>query len=123
MISNLRYLNIAENRVNNRVAESLASALSCNYKLNYLNLCNCQLQELGFNRILGTLCESNVLHHLNLNLNSLSDQTAYKICDIIASSTSLTALEISSCNVFKKGMKMISGSMLRDSKIPLQGWM
>ena len=119
-ISNLRYLNIAENRINNRVAESLASALSCNCKLNYLNLCNCQLQELGINRILGTLCESNVLHHLNLNWNPISDQIAYEICDLIATSTSLTALEISSCNVSEEGMKVISESLIKDNNTPLQ---
>ena len=118
-ISNLKHLSIAENRITDVIAEQLADALSNNSGLNYLNLCNCHLQELGFDRILDTLCESNVLHHLNINVNLLTDQAASKLCDVIATSTSLTALEMSSC-VSDNGMKMIFESLLKDNKIPLQ---
>ncbi|XP_065902414.1 protein NLRC5-like [Dysidea avara] len=118
--SNLKHLDLAENTMSTDIAEDLASSLSKNLGLNYLNLCNCKLQEQEFGWVLGTLCERNVLHCLNVSCNAISDQTASKICDVIASSASITALEISSCDLSEKGMEIISKSVLRNNKVPLQ---
>jgi len=116
-LSSLRHLNIAGNKITDVVSENLATTLSGNLSLIYLNLCNCQLPEIGFNRILGTLCDNNVLHHLKVNYNVTSDQVASKMCDLIATSCSLTTLEIGSCNLSEKGVKTIFKS-LRDK--PMQ---
>ena len=119
-ICKLKYLNLSDNKINNSVAGQLTSALQKISTLNHLMLCNCEIQELGFDMILGTLCGKNVLHHLNVNQNIISDQTAAKICDVIAGSSFLTKLEISSCNISGHGLRLIAESLLKDNKISLE---
>jgi len=111
---------MAQNRTNNAASRNLANALSNNSSLDYLNLCNCELQEKGFNSILGTLSKNNVLHHLNVNFNVISNHTAPKICDVIATSTFMTALEIGSCSLSETRIKVITDSLLKYNKVPLQ---
>jgi len=69
---------------------------------------------------MGTLCNTNILHHLNLNCNIISDQTAAKICEVIAASTYLNELEIGSCNISGHGFRLIAESLMNDNKILLQ---
>ncbi|XP_065886641.1 protein NLRC3-like [Dysidea avara] len=118
--STLRYLNLSDNKISNSVAEVLTVALNKISTLNYLIVCNCDIQELGFDLLLGTLCCKNVLHHLNVNCNIVSDQTAAKICEVTAASTFLTELEIGSCNISGHGFRLIAESLMKDNKISLE---
>jgi len=118
--SSLRHLNLSDNKIDNFIAEELTVALSKISSLNYLILCNCDIQELGFDKILGTLCVKNILHHLSLSCNIISDQTAAKICEVTAASTFLTELEISSCNISGHGFRLIAESLKKDNKISLE---
>jgi len=116
----VKYLNLSNNKISNLAAEELTVALNKISNLNCLILCNCDIQELGFEKILGTLCGANILHHLNLNCNIISDQTAAKICEVIAASTFLTELEIGSCNISSYSFRLIAESLMSDNKISLE---
>ncbi|XP_065894714.1 uncharacterized protein [Dysidea avara] len=118
--STLRHLNVSDNKISNSVAEVLTVALSKISTLNYLILYNCDIPELGFDILLGTLCCNNVLHHLNVNCNIISDQTAAKICEVIAASTFLTELEIGSCNISGHGFRLIAESLMKHNKTSLE---
>ena len=113
-------LNLSNNIITNPVAEELTIALYKTCNLNSLILCNCNIQELGFDMILGTLCGQNILHHLSLNCNIISDQTAAKICEVTATSTFLIELEIGSCNISSHSFRLIAESLMNDNKISLE---
>ena len=113
-------LNLSNNIITNPVAEELTIALYKTCNLNSLILCNCNIQELGFDMILGTLCGQNILHHLSLNCNIISDQTAAKICEVTAASTFLIELEIGSCNISSHSFRLIAESLMNDNKISLE---
>ena len=88
-------LNLARNKIDDSVAESLSRALSVNTTLTYLNLSGNEIGASGAIYLSGALSENTTLTDLNLSDNEIDTFGATSLFQVLTRNTTLTHLNLS----------------------------
>ena len=88
-------LNLARNKIDDSVAESLSRALSVNTTLTYLNLSGNEIGASGAIYLSGALSENTTLTDLNLSDNEIGTSGATSLFQVLTRNTTLTHLNLS----------------------------
>ena len=92
-------LNLARNKIDDSVAESLSRALSVNTTLTYLNLSGNEIGTPGATYLSGALSENTTLTDLNLSNNEIDTSGATSLFQVLSRNTTLTHLNLSENNI------------------------
>jgi len=110
----LKHLDLSFNVMSDRAAEYVADLIGNSKSLEYLDLCDCELQERGLTIIVKSICKSGMLKYVNLkssqfNNNSLAGEMAAFIFD----NHRLNHLCLSDCHLRDEGLLKIVDALAR----------
>jgi len=104
-LSNLEYIDISFNPVNDEAAIHLAAVMLNNFQLTHVNLSNCKLQEVGYKSVLTAIGQASRLLYFDFTFTAFVSGTA---TDLKFSGCSLEHLCLSNCALHgKEFMKII----------------
>jgi len=96
------------NNLGNEGAKHLASLLTNNTTLQYLDLSAVDIQDNGLAVIILALQKNNSLTHLNLQNNNISDKSFTLLSDLLQTNKGLTYLSLRALNLGDNGVSILS---------------
>ena len=107
----LHHLNIAKNRITERMVNKIASVLSNNSGLKYLNISSCNLPTLSFAKTAGNLNLSN-LQYFDVSCNKISGKFAVFVASVLNySKNTLEFLDLHDCELQESGISIIAHAL------------
>ena len=113
----LKYLNLSHNSIVGQVPYKMASLLSVLTKLEYLSLCNCQIDPTGMNIIAAELKELCTLQYVYLNLNEMTHDAVDSLAAMITSNKSMRKFALPKYNGSYIGIEAIIQAMRNISSL------
>ena len=103
--ANLKYINLQSNTINSESCATIGALATNNYVLNYLCLSNCGLMEEGLLRIVDGLRGRELLSHLDISSNFITNNVIdeLKKSDVFSIKSLLKHVNISHCQWQKDG--------------------
>ena len=98
----LKYLNLSNNKISDKTAESVAKVICRSTNLEHLDLSNCQLQDYGFTLILRAVKSAAKLNKIDLKSNHISNILTRYIAAFLSNNHVLNYLSISDCGLQSK---------------------
>ena len=105
---NLSYLNFSNNIITDKVATEIVSVINGTMSLQYINLCNCNLQTVGIISISDALSSIKTLKTFIFCSNNICNISANCVAAVFASNTLLEHVDLSKCALQDVGKSMIT---------------
>jgi hypothetical protein len=112
-------LNVRNNKIGNRGAQHLATALQSNSSLTELNLCDNQIQEAEAQHLVTALQSNSTLTSLDFHSNALGDVAVRNLATALQSNSSLSRLNIFDNEIEDTGAQHLSQAFLSRNPTPL----
>ena len=91
--------------------DKLLSILSCNIECKWLDLSDCQLQSSDIKQIFSILKKMTYLQHVDLRGNSMTDNVANVIADMIINNKNIQNLMLPDCVLSQASLRIITQAM------------
>ena len=114
---NLFHINLSYNREISEALYDLLSILSYNTKLKSLWLSNCQLKSREFKEICGVLKKLRQLECVDFNGNTMANDVAYDIADVIINNDNIRKLLLPECVLHQTSLRMIIQALQKMSSL------
>ena len=99
-LSRLKYLDISHNKISDKAASELGSALSTNQVLEHLNLSSCQLLKLHIAGIAkGVSKKESSLMFLDISHNTVTNNVSDEIASVVINNPLLEHLNLANCEL------------------------
>ena len=116
-ICTLTKLHIGYNDISDEVANDIAIIVSCNTKLNKVEISRNKLQTTGAIKILKSLHTINALKNLDLNHNNIAEEAANVIATVFSFNTALQDLNLGGNDLQKLGAIKIAKGLQKISSL------
>jgi len=113
----LSKLVLAWNKLGNEGANHLASYLTKNIALRYLDISAVDIQDEGLAALISALKQNNTLTHLNLQNNNISNKSFPLLSDLLQSNKGLTYLSLRALNLGDEGVSILTKGLSQNKTL------